>query len=501
MPFGAGSRLVGALVALLLASIGTAWIVAAGIARHRDAFETDARIAHRLLSQRAVQNDAILATLALLQPGGTDGPATRPEQRLPALYPQVLAVASRGRDAQWPTASLQEADEASRRLGRALLAEANLPSGRYTLVRAADPSSYALRIDASRLAEDGEWPLSFDAPVRLALHLGDQAYLVNAGGNSGSAGGGFWQFDFRKRLASDSQPFEMVATRTLRWAEAPWAAIGMWWLAIAAAWASMQAWRRQRAARRRAEELLRLGQLGRLNALGELAAGLAHELNQPLTALMAGTQAARRLLAEDPPDLDTASAAMAQAVQQARRAGDVVGRLRRMIQRPDASAQPEALSLPHLVREVMHLLEPECARRGVTVRWRLAAEPLFVLADRVALEQIVHNLVMNALQAMERVPTGRRELALEVAPEREGRGDRTAVLRVLDTGPGIPAEALGRVFEPFFTTREGGLGLGLSLCETLATGMGGSLVCMAEPRSGAEFRLSLPAVDAPEGAR
>ena len=93
-------------------------------------------------------------------------------------------------------------------------------------------------------------------------------------------------------------------------------------------------------ARQRAEELLRLGQVARLNTLGELAAGMAHELNQPLTALLSSTQAAQRLLADDPPDLDTAQTAMARAVEQARRASTVVGRLRRLVERPDLAARP-----------------------------------------------------------------------------------------------------------------------------------------------------------------
>ena len=123
---------------------------------------------------------------------------------------------------------------------------------------------------------------------------------------------------------------------------------------------------RQRAARSRAEELLRLGQVARLNTLGELAAGMAHELNQPLTAVMANTQAARRLLDDDPPELDTARQAMAQAVEQARRAADVVGRLRRVVERPDLAGQTQAVNLAEAVRRALYLLEPECQRRGVT---------------------------------------------------------------------------------------------------------------------------------------
>ena len=117
--------------------------------------------------------------------------------------------------------------------------------------------------------------------------------------------------------------------------------MALWALVVAAVLTVLRHGLRQRAARSRAEELLRLGQVARLNTLGELAAGMAHELNQPLTAVLANTQAARRLLDDDPPELATARSAMAQAVEQARRAADVVGRLRRVVERPDATGQTQ----------------------------------------------------------------------------------------------------------------------------------------------------------------
>jgi C4-dicarboxylate-specific signal transduction histidine kinase len=228
--------------------------------------------------------------------------------------------------------------------------------------------------------------------------------------------------------------------------------------------------------------------VARLNALGELAAGMAHELNQPLTAVLANTQAAQRLLAEEPPELATARSAMKQAAEQARRAADVVGRLRRVIERPDRQAGMRPVALQEALRSALHLLAPELARRSVAPAVEDAApSSVVVLADPVALEQIVHNLLMNALQALDEVPPGQRRLRLTIGSEAD-RG----VLGVIDNGAGLSAEALPRVFEPFFSTREGGLGLGLSLSETLASGMGGSLeVAHAEPR-GARFTLRLP---------
>ena len=467
--------------ALVLGAAGAAWIVGADLARQREAFDTDARIAHRLLSQRAVQHDAILATLALLQPGG--GQST--EQRLPAVYPQVLRVDKRERDAAWPEARLQVAEAESRRAQRAVFAGFDGERGHYTLVRAAEPASFALHIDVLRTVPWSEWPLARDGPTHAVLKLGGETIELQPGAVGAD---GVRRFSFSKRLAADSQPFDLVVTRHVALRELPWLTMLAWCAAVAAAVSALAAWRGQREARRRAEDLLRLGQVGRLNALGELAAGMAHELNQPLTALLASTQAAGRLLADDPPDLATARVAMDRAVQQAQRAGEVVARLRRLVQRPDAAAEPRALSLTQAAHNVMHLLEPDCARRGVQVHMPAPATDTPVVADPVAVEQIVHNLVMNGLQALEKVPEGERELTIEIGP---GEG-RMAMLVVRDTGPGVAQEALPRLFEPFFTTRTGGLGLGLSLCETLATGMGGALSFSNRLPRGAEFRLSLP---------
>ena len=477
MPSRARRRLPWVLGWLLAAAAGAAWLAQQSLARQREAFDTDARIVHRLLSQRAVQHDAMLGTLALLQPG-----AERPEQRLPALQPQVLRVLRRDPGASWPDTAWAAAEGQSRQLRRAVLAGADFAHGRATLLIGGVPASFALDIDLRQAVPVAEWPIAADSPVRVSLqHEGHELEL-----QSGRALAGPWHFDARKRLASDSQPFDVVLSQRVGWAALPWGAMALWSLAAAGAVAAIGAWRRQRSARRRAEELLRLGQVARLNALGELAAGMAHELNQPLTAVLANTQGALRLLADDPPETDAARGAMQQAAAQARRASEVLGRLRRAVERPDAHAALQPVALSEAVRNALYLLEPECRRRHVEPALDGGHE-LQVMADPVALEQIVHNLLLNALQALEAVPPAQRALALGLAAE-GGSG----VLRVEDSGPGIPDDQLPHVFEPFYSTRRGGLGLGLSLCETLAAGMGGSLSAQPRAPRGAVFRLALP---------
>ena len=473
-----GSWIVAGLLACLLGSVAIARFE---LSRLRDAFDTDMRIAHRLLSQRVVQHDAVLATLALLQPPPQADPA---EQRLPALYSQILRVQRHDRGGDWPDPRQQAAESASRTLKRAALARVDFDTGRYELVLAAEPASFALLMDLRAIVPWSEWPMQPQtSPVRVLLEQGGQSFVLQPG----HAGGWGWRFDFGKHLASDSQPFNVAGTRAVGLDELPWLAMLAWSAAVIALLAALGAWQRQRRGRQRAEELVRLGQVSRLNALGELAAGMAHELNQPLTAVLANTQAAGRLLSDDPPDLATARSAMTQAAQQARRASDVVGRLRRVVAPAAAGAKLQPVILQDALRSAVYLLEPELAQRQIEPQLRAGPEPLRVLAEPVALEQILHNLLMNAMQALEQVPASGRELVLTVS----SAPDHGAVT-IADNGPGIAPEHLPRLFEPFFSTRENGLGLGLSLCESLALGMGARLTAAPNPPRGASFQLTLP---------
>lgn len=469
-----------------LSVAGAVLITRADVVRLREAFETDARIAHRLLSQRAVELDAVLATLALLQPAAD---ANSPERRLPSVYPQILAVQRHEPQIPWQQPGMENAEKLSRSLRQPSLAQIDFSAGKYTLVLAASPVSFALLIDMNRLVPWNEWPADPQKnPAKVVLEHAGTRFVIQPGQISSRGG---WQFDFRKRLATDSQPFDVVASRHVAWSELPWATMLAWAVLAGVALSGVAALMRQREQRKRAEELLRLGQVARLNTLGELAGGIAHELNQPLTAVLANTQAAQRLLAEEPVDLPTVRNAMAQAAKQARRAADVVGRLRRLVERPNAAAYLRPVELLDAVRNVLHLLQPECAQRHVAPAFT-ADGPVWVTAEPVALDQIVHNLMLNALQAIDQVPDGQRTLLIAVLAD-----SLHGTLTISDSGPGISTEAMPRLFEPFYSTREGGLGLGLSLCETLASNMGGTLSAANQASQGATFTLTLPASKRP----
>lgn len=450
---------------LLAGAVGAAWIARDGLRQLQDDFDTQARIAHRLLSQQVVQYDAVLATLALL--GGSGA-----EQRLPSVYPSILSVARHDADSTWPLQSLAAAESQSRTTQRPQLGPMDLKAGRYWLVMAAQPASFALDVDLARTVPWADWPMDpKTSPIRVSLQLGSQQFLVQPGADTQ----GPWHFEFHKHLASSSQDFDVVAQRTVQLRELPWVWMLLWTAAVGLVLAGARWLQQQRMARRRAEERVRFAQVARLNALGELAAGMAHELNQPLTAVLANTQAARRLLDEQagPDELATARSAMGQAAEQARRAADVVGRLRRAIERPASGNAGRPIDVHAVLRRALDLLEPELARQGVDVRLQATgSQTLHASGDSVALEQIVHNLLLNAVQAMSQQDTSTRRIDLDYGPAQDGRHCQ---IRICDNGPGIAAELLPRIFEPFFSTREHGLGLGLSLCETLAQEMGATL--------------------------
>ena len=476
------SRWLIAWAGLVLA--GSLAIVRVDITQRREAFETEARIAHRLLSQRAVQQDAILATLVLLQP--VVDARVKAEQHLPAVYPQLSAVLRRDHGQDWSDNALRAAEARSLRTRQAELGSVDTTANQFVLVHAGQPASFALRIDVQRMVPWNEWPIEKDGPVSVALVHAGQSLLVQPGQARDAQPVGLTKgFVFTKQLAAASQPFELQLRRAAGPMQWPWVWLFVWSLVAALALAGLAAWQQARRGRRRAEELLRVGQVARLNAMGELAAGIAHELNQPLAAVISSAQAARRLLDDDPPALDTARQALVQVATQGRRAADVVARMRRRVELPESTGPSRPVQLEPVVRQVLELFEPQTRRLGVTAT--LVGRSAPVLADPVALEQIVHNLICNALQALENVALTERRLTLQMATER-GQG----VLTVRDSGPGIAAEALSRLFEPFYSTRRGGLGLGLNLCETLALAMCGTLEARNASARGAEFRLALP---------
>jgi PAS domain S-box-containing protein len=227
--------------------------------------------------------------------------------------------------------------------------------------------------------------------------------------------------------------------------------------------------------------------LTRVAILGELSGALAHELNQPLTAILSNAQAAQRLLARAPADPVMLGEILEDIVTDDLRAGEVISRLRALLKRGEANFQP--LDLNDVTREVLGLARSELIERHVTVDTRLAPDLPSVRGDRVQLQQVMLNLVLNACEAMSsRTPA---ERTLTVSTARDGNG--FVLTAIADRGTGIPPDAADRLFEPFFTTKSQGLGLGLSICRSIIDAHGGRLWADNNADQGATFTFALPA--------
>lgn len=233
-----------------------------------------------------------------------------------------------------------------------------------------------------------------------------------------------------------------------------------------------------------------LAHAGRVSMLGELAATVAHELKQPLTAIYTNAQAAQRFLDRSRPDLGEALNALHDLGQDCRRAGDVLGRLRQMFRRDHGERLPLGVGL--LVDHVVMLLHKDALARGVKVELQVAPDLPLVRGDRVQLEQVLMNLLVNAFEAATGVPEPR-----EVTVRASARNGSVQVA-VLDTGTGIARNELERIFEPFFTRKSNGMGMGLAICRTIVEAHGGRICADNRPDRGAVFELSLPALPAAE---
>jgi PAS domain S-box-containing protein len=241
----------------------------------------------------------------------------------------------------------------------------------------------------------------------------------------------------------------------------------------------------------RAEEALReakaeLAHVTRITALGELTASIAHEVNQPLAAVIANAEACLRWLDRATPDLAAARRSAEWVISDGTRASEVVRHVRALANKSDIEKVP--LDLNTAVRDVIALVQREVSSQRVSLRTELEPALPRILGDRVQLQQVIINLVMNGIEAMQQVTDRRREMVIR---SRQSEA-RQAIVSVTDCGVGISAENANRLFNAFFTTKSSGLGMGLSICRSIVEAHGGLLSVSGNEGPGATFQFVLP---------
>jgi PAS domain S-box-containing protein len=231
---------------------------------------------------------------------------------------------------------------------------------------------------------------------------------------------------------------------------------------------------------------LELAHANRVATMGQLTASINHEVNQPITAAVTYALAARRWLSADPPNFREVDDALSLIVKEGNRAGEVVGRIRALIKKEPA--RKDAVEINDAILEVIALTRTEAANNSVSVRTQLAEGLPRVQGDRVQLQQVLLNLIINAIEAMRDIGEEERELLISTRNEPDG-----VSVEVRDSGPGFTPAALDRVFEAFYTTKPGGLGLGLSICRSIIEAHNGRLWASPNVPRGAIFRFIAPA--------
>jgi signal transduction histidine kinase len=225
----------------------------------------------------------------------------------------------------------------------------------------------------------------------------------------------------------------------------------------------------------------------RVATMGQLSASIAHEVNQPLAALLINAEAVVRWLSRQPPNLEKAKPLIDRIIGDGRRAADIVNRIRNFSR--NAPTRKEGIDINEAILEIMGLTRVATSEHRISVKMRLSDGLPPVLGDRIQLQQVVLNLIMNAIEAITEVSNGSRELQISTS----AAGPAGVLVAVKDSGPGLPpAEELARIFEAFYTTKSSGLGMGLSICRSIVEAHGGRIWAGPNEPHGAVFCMILP---------
>jgi signal transduction histidine kinase len=243
--------------------------------------------------------------------------------------------------------------------------------------------------------------------------------------------------------------------------------------------------------RTRASEALReaqaeLAHVNRVTTMGQLAASISHEVMQPIAAGITNAQAALRWLSAQPPDLEEARQALGRAVKEGNRATDVISRIRALIKK--APPRKDAFEVNETILEVTALTRGEVVKNGVSVQTQLAEGLPLIQGDRVQLQQVILNVIINAVEAMSGVSEGSRELLIGTAQDASGG----VLVTVQDSGPGLNLESVDRLFDAFYTTKPSGMGMGLSICRSIVEAHGGRIWASSTAGRGTTVQFTLP---------
>ncbi|EPZ8123350.1 sensor histidine kinase [Yersinia enterocolitica] len=432
------------IVWFILTLMSTLWLGWYGLNTQQAEREADFRTIHRELSQQLAQQQAILFL------------ALEPSQlvQLQRHFPQLVAINQTPADQSKP--------------GQLTL---HLQDGDYRLANSYSGSG--LQVNAQKLLQVVGLPPHFDSLV-LRYQQHQLAILGHSAPES------FWQW--QKPVGEGAQSFTLIGHATPVWRDLPWFTALLLSLIIAAALYSWHRWQLLAQHRLHAEQRAKFADQARLNAMGEIATGIAHELNQPLTATLTYNQTALRLL---PPQDEQVAPLLVASVEQIKRIAALLDRLRTLLSREQINLQPVVVA--DIWRRVNVLLSQEITAANVKIINIIPANLSTLQSDPLWLEQVFHNLLSNAIQAIQHTPTPTVTFTMNITAKQW-------VIQIEDNGPGLTHQQLDSLFTPFYTTRESGLGLGLTLCETLVQRMGGDIKAGNNEHRGACFTLTFPLI-------
>jgi len=473
---------------ITLSSLFTVWRINDEIMEFNTDLSEKALSLHRLVSQRADQHDAHLTGLSALASTNQKplfGMMTSLSSTIQKFYPRITSIDLVTRSPNNPLEIFSTRQSSLdnltiQQINKAALAATGplriIPKDGYYLLVKRSPNTDAARyglsltIDANALLQND---LDFGANSAISLLTPKGASILRIGDASSD---GFFpqELKFRQVLGSQSQPLVLEIRKIVTPAGLfPWASsltftlfLGFVLFAVNTYWKQL---RHAKLAEKRAllrENEARIAQASRINSLGEMASGIAHELTQPLTAILSQSQAGERIAKLKPEETEKIVSVLNAISQQATRAGNILERLRKWSTKSTKGL--EQVDLNKVAQDINDLMMADLKEKGIRLKLSLSSTAPIILADAVQIEQVVFNLARNGVEAMERIQNGCLEIDTRM-------NDGWTVITISDNGTGIPADIRPNLYDPFFTTKTNGMGLGLSLCEGIVERFGGIL--------------------------